>query len=93
MRCRGALAQMIEQYIHHLPVVDDAEKVVGMLSMRHLMRAQIDGLKAEVNAQLTCLRSPSIHRALPQYRWLAWTPGVRHRRRESTPHGGDPAKS
>src|SRR4029077_11070682 len=46
----GALAQMIDHHIHHLPVVDDAEKVVGMLTMRHLMRTKIDTLKAEVNS-------------------------------------------
>jgi|SRR5215467_4329101 len=45
-----ALREMVKRGIQHLPVVDDAGRVVGMLSMRHLLRDRIDGLKGELGA-------------------------------------------
>jgi CBS domain-containing protein len=45
-----ALALMLERHIRHLPVVDEAGEVVGMLSLRHLMQHQIDRLSQDVNA-------------------------------------------
>jgi len=43
-----ALRQMLKRHIRHLPLVDDADKVLGILSMRHLMREEIDILQSEV---------------------------------------------
>jgi CBS domain-containing protein len=45
-----ALRQMLKRHIRHLPLVDDADKVLGILSMRHLMRDKIDILESEVEA-------------------------------------------
>jgi CBS domain-containing protein len=45
-----ALQIMIDRHIRHLPVTDHEGKVVGMLSMRHLMREQIEALKLEVGS-------------------------------------------
>jgi CBS domain-containing protein len=45
-----ALRVMIDRHIRHLPVVDKHAKVLGMLSMRHLMREQIDRLEHQVGA-------------------------------------------
>jgi CBS domain-containing protein len=43
-----ALQIMIDKHIRHLPVIDHDGKVLGMLSMRHIMREQIEILKQEV---------------------------------------------
>lgn len=40
-----ALELMLERHIRHLPVVDADQRVIGTLSMRHLMREQIDKLQ------------------------------------------------
>ncbi len=40
-----ALELMLERHIRHLAVVDADERVIGTLSMRHLMREQIDKLQ------------------------------------------------
>ena len=45
-----ALRIMVERHFRHLPVVDETGNVVGMLSMRHLMREQIRRLEDQVGA-------------------------------------------
>jgi CBS domain-containing protein len=45
-----ALRVMIDRHIRHLPIVDSDAGVLGMLSMRHLMREQIDRLEQQVGA-------------------------------------------
>jgi CBS domain-containing protein len=45
-----ALRIMVERHFRHLPVVDEAGHLVGMLSMRHLMRDQIRRLEDQVGA-------------------------------------------
>lgn len=43
-----ARRMMIDNHIRHLPVVDAAGKVVAMLSMRHLLRAEVSDLEQTV---------------------------------------------
>jgi CBS domain-containing protein len=45
-----ALRVMVDHHIRHLPVIDKDGQVLGMLSMRHLMREQIDRLEQHVGA-------------------------------------------
>jgi CBS domain-containing protein len=45
-----AVRVMVARHIRHLPVVDKDAKVLGMLSMRHVMREQIDRLEQQVGA-------------------------------------------
>jgi CBS domain-containing protein len=45
-----ALRVMIDRHIRHLPIVDQDAAVLGMLSMRHLMRERIDRLEQQVGA-------------------------------------------
>ena len=45
-----ALATMLEQHYRHLPVVDDAGKLLGMLSIRNLLQARVDDLTRELDA-------------------------------------------
>jgi len=45
-----ALQLMIDRHIRHLPLVDDANRVIGILSMRHLMRERIAKLEQEASA-------------------------------------------
>jgi CBS domain-containing protein len=44
----SALRVMNEHHIRHLPVVDAEGRVVTMLSMRHLLRAEVNDLKQTV---------------------------------------------
>ena len=55
-----ALRLMLDRHIRHLPVIDVAGKAVGMLSMRHLMRHQIDALTHEVGALANYIGSDGI---------------------------------
>ncbi len=41
----AALELMLDKHIRHLPLVDIQRRVVGILSMRYLMRHQIDRLR------------------------------------------------
>ncbi len=43
-----ALVLMRERHIRHLPVVDQSGKLVGMLSMRHLLNDRIEALEGTV---------------------------------------------
>jgi CBS domain-containing protein len=45
-----ALQTMLDRHIRHLPIVDREGKVLGMLSMRHVLREQVESLKQEVGA-------------------------------------------
>ena len=55
-----ALAFMLERHIRHLPVVDVAGGVIGMLSMRQLMRDRIEQLEEEVDSVLAYIGSDGI---------------------------------
>jgi CBS domain-containing protein len=54
-----ALAKMLEGHIRHLPVVDRDGYVHGMLSMRHVMREQIEHLERTVGSLTNYLGSDS----------------------------------
>ena len=45
-----ALAIMLERHYRHLPVVDDHGRVLGMLSIRHVLEARIDELVQQLEA-------------------------------------------
>lgn len=45
-----ALATMIEQHYRHLPIADDQGKLLGMLSIRHLLQWRVDDLTRELDA-------------------------------------------
>jgi CBS domain-containing protein len=44
-----AVRLMIQRHIRHLPLVDPEGKVLGMLSIRHLMADEIDSLRHAVS--------------------------------------------
>lgn len=45
-----ALAIMLERHYRHLPIVDKDAKLLGMLSIRHVLEARIDGLVQQIDA-------------------------------------------
>src|SRR5258708_32346309 len=45
-----AVRVMVARHIRHLPVVDKDAKVLGIVSMRHVMREQIDRLAQTIGA-------------------------------------------
>lgn len=45
-----ALQVMLERHYRHLPVVDEAGKVLGILSIRNILEARIDDLLAQLEA-------------------------------------------
>jgi len=55
-----ALAFMLERHIRHLPILDVAGGVIGMLSMRHLMRHRIEQLEGEVESVVSYVGSDGI---------------------------------
>jgi len=44
-----ALATMVERHYRHLPIVDDDGRLLGMLSIRNLLQAQIDTLTGQLD--------------------------------------------
>ena len=44
-----ALATMVERHYRHLPIVDDDSRLLGMLSIRNLLQAQIDTLTLQLD--------------------------------------------
>jgi CBS domain-containing protein len=44
-----ALATMVERHYRHLPIVDDDGRLLGMLSMRNVLQAQIDTLTRQLD--------------------------------------------
>jgi CBS domain-containing protein len=44
-----ALAVMIERHYRHLPIVDDNGKLIGMLSIRHVLEEKVDDLTRELS--------------------------------------------
>ena len=43
-----ALSVMVEAHHRHLPIVDDNGKLLGMLSIRHVLQAKIDALTSQL---------------------------------------------
>ncbi|MFB3915855.1 MAG: CBS domain-containing protein [Terriglobales bacterium] len=48
-----AFAVMMVRHYRHLPVVDAAGKLLGMLSIRHVLQAQMEDLVRQLNAAKT----------------------------------------
>ncbi|HYG97616.1 MAG TPA: CBS domain-containing protein [Terriglobales bacterium] len=46
-----ALSIMLERHYRHLPIVDANAKLLGMLSIRHVLEARIDELVKELEAE------------------------------------------
>jgi CBS domain-containing protein len=44
-----ALATMVERHYRHLPIVDDDGRLLGMLSIRNVLEAQIDILTSQLD--------------------------------------------
>jgi len=45
-----ALATMVDRHFRHLPVVDDNGKLLGILSIRHLLEWRVDELTRELDS-------------------------------------------
>ncbi len=45
-----ALAIMLERHYRHLPIIDKDAKLLGMLSIRHVLEARVDELLAQISA-------------------------------------------
>jgi len=45
-----ALEVMVREHHRHLPIVDDHARLLGLLSIRHLLQARIDDLTAQFAA-------------------------------------------
>jgi CBS domain-containing protein len=45
-----ALENMVERHIRHLPVTDDSNRILGMLSVRHLLQEQLEKARREADS-------------------------------------------
>ncbi len=45
-----ALAIMLERHYRHLPIIDKDAKLLGMLSIRHVLEERVDELLAQITA-------------------------------------------
>lgn len=50
-----ALQTMVDRHFRHLPVVDEHAKLLGLLSVRNLLQAQVDELKQQLDSLETAL--------------------------------------
>ena len=50
-----ALEVMVQRHIRHLPICDPDGKLLGMLSIRNLLQAQVDDLKRELDSLETAM--------------------------------------
>lgn len=48
-----ALSVMLERHYRHLPIVDAGGRLLGMLSIRHVLQARIDELLEQLEAEKT----------------------------------------
>lgn len=55
-----AMAAMVERHYRHLPIVDDEGRLLGILSIRHILQARIDDLTQELDSleQYVCNDGP-----------------------------------
>jgi hypothetical protein len=44
---------MVDRHYRHLPIVDDNGKLLGMLSIRHVLEERVDDLTRELSALQT----------------------------------------
>lgn len=45
-----AMSTMVERHYRHLPVVDDDARLLGIVSIRHILQARIDDLTQELDS-------------------------------------------
>jgi CBS domain-containing protein len=45
-----ALEQMVKRHIRHLPITDDANRILGMLSIRNLLQDQLENAKHDAES-------------------------------------------
>lgn len=59
-RLGEAMAAMVERHYRHLPIVDDDGRLLGILSIRHILQARIDDLTQELDSmeQYVCNDGP-----------------------------------
>lgn len=50
MTAEDALSFMVERHIRHLPIVDNAGKLLGMLSIRNLLEHMVEDLQRELHS-------------------------------------------
>jgi CBS domain-containing protein len=50
-----ALEVMVERHIRHLPIADASGKLLGILSIRHLLQARVDDLTSQLDSLETSL--------------------------------------
>ncbi|MGH9556417.1 MAG: CBS domain-containing protein [Terriglobales bacterium] len=50
-----ALAVMVDRHIRHLPITDSSGKLLGILSVRHLLQARVDDLTSQLDSLETSL--------------------------------------
>ncbi len=55
-----AMAAMVERHYRHLPIVDEDGRLLGILSIRHILQARIDDLTQELDSleQYVCNDGP-----------------------------------
>jgi CBS domain-containing protein len=55
-----AMSTMVERHYRHLPVVDDDARLLGIVSIRHILQARIDDLTQELDSleQYVCNDGP-----------------------------------
>src|SRR4051794_2885489 len=55
-----AIATMVERHYRHLPVIDDDGRLLGVVSIRHILQAKIDDLTQELDSleQYVCNDGP-----------------------------------
>ena len=62
MPIRDAVAIMLDNHIHHLPVLDERCEVRGMVSLKGLLRSTIDDLEdegASLDSYIRCKSKPT----------------------------------
>lgn len=50
-----ALEVMVDRHIRHLPITDPSGKLLGILSIRHLLQARVDDLTSQLDSLETSL--------------------------------------
>ena len=55
-----AMSTMVERHYRHLPVVDDDARLLGIISIRHILQARVDDLTQELDSleQYVCADGP-----------------------------------
>jgi len=55
-----AMSTMVERHYRHLPVVDDDARLLGIISIRHILQARVDDLTQELDSleQYVCNDGP-----------------------------------